>query len=196
MAGADNLGEECSLLAAAAAAGDRAATERLLALVRPPIVRYCRARLGVRSVGAASADDVAQDVLLGLLMALPRYRETGAGFLAFAYGIASHKIADHYRYRHRRPTSVLLEQPELPDSDAGPEQQALDGDGTRRVVSLLDRLSPRLREIVTLRVIVGLTVQETADAVSTTPGAVRVAQHRALRTLRRHLEDERCGDRE
>lgn len=196
MAGADNLGAECGQLAAAAAAGDRAATERLLALVRPPLVRYCRARLGVGSVGAASADDVAQDVLLGLLMALPKYRETGAGFLAFAYGIAAHKIADHYRYRHRRPTSVLREEPELPDSDAGPEQQALDGDGTRRMVSLIDRLSPRLREIVTLRVIVGLTVQETADAVSTTPGAVRVAQHRALRTLHRYLEDERCGDQE
>lgn len=129
-------------------------------------------------------------------MALPKYRETGEGFLAFVYGIASHKVADHYRYRQRRPTSALLEEPELPDSDAGPEQQALDGDGIRRVRSLLDGLSPRRREIVMLRAIVGLTVQETADAMSTTPGAVRVAQHRALRTLRRSLEDERCDDRE
>ncbi len=195
MAGADNLGEECGRLAGAAAAGDRAATERLLALVRPPIVRYCRARLGVRS-GAPSADDVAQDVLLGLLMALPRYRATGGGFLAFAYRIASNKIADHYRYRQRRPTGALPQEPELPDPDAGPEQQALDGDGTRRVMSLLDGLTPRLREIVTLRVIVGLTVQETAEAVGSTPGAVRVGQHRALRTLRRRLEDECCDDRE
>lgn len=189
MAGTDGFGAECGRLVGAAPAGDPAATERLLALVRPPIVRYCRARLGVQT-GAASADDVAQDVLLALFTALPRYRETGGGFLAFAYGIAANKIADHYRYRWRRPTSALPEDPQLPDPEAGPEQWALDGDGTRRVVSLLDRLSPRLREIVTLRLIVGLTAQETADAMSTSPEAVRVAQHRALRTLRRYLEDE------
>jgi RNA polymerase sigma-70 factor (ECF subfamily) len=186
--------DDCDGLVDAAVAGDRAATERLLALVRPPIVRYCRARVGVQP-GAAGADDVAQDALLALLTALPGYRNTSSGFLAFAYGIAAHKIADHYRYRERKPTSGLPEYADLPDPDTGPEQQALDGDGTRRLRPLLDRLSPMAREVLTLRVVVGLSVPETASAVSSTPGAVRVAQHRALCTLRRYLEGERCDDR-
>jgi RNA polymerase sigma-70 factor (ECF subfamily) len=186
--------DDCERLAAEAAAGNRAATERLLALVRPPIVRYCRARVGVQP-GAAGADDVAQDALLALLTALPRYRDTGSGFLAFAYGIAAHKIADHYRYRERKPNSGLSEDADLPDPNAGPEQRALDGDRIRRLRPLLETLSPVAREVLTLRVIVGLSVPETAEAVGSTPGAVRVAQHRALCTLRRDLEGERCGER-
>jgi RNA polymerase sigma-70 factor (ECF subfamily) len=40
------------------------------------------------------------------------------------------------------------------------------------------------REILVLRVVVGLSAEETAIAVGSTPGAVRVAQHRALNKLR------------
>jgi RNA polymerase sigma-70 factor (ECF subfamily) len=41
-----------------------------------------------------------------------------------------------------------------------------------------------------LRVVVGLSAEETAEAVGSTPGAVRVAQHRALARLRRTLSAE------
>jgi RNA polymerase sigma-70 factor (ECF subfamily) len=181
--------EDCDALAASAVAGDRAATERLLALVRPPIVRYCRARIGVAPSGAASADDVAQEVLLALLTALPRYRDTGPGFVAFAHGIAAHKIADYHRHRQRSMTSALPDDATLADPGAEPEHQALDRDGPRRLRPLLERLNPQAREILTLRVIVGLSVAETAQAVDSAPGSVRAAQHRALRTLRRYLEE-------
>ena len=46
------------------------------------------------------------------------------------------------------------------------------------------------REIVVLRVVVGLSAEETAEAVGSTPGAVRVAQHRALARLRKALASE------
>jgi DNA-directed RNA polymerase specialized sigma24 family protein len=49
---------------------------------------------------------------------------------------------------------------------------------------LLESVSERQREILHLRVVVGLSVEETAEAVGSTPGAVRVAQHRALNRLR------------
>ncbi len=49
---------------------------------------------------------------------------------------------------------------------------------------LLDTLPPKQREILVLRVVVGLSAEETAEAVESTPGAVRVAQHRALTKLR------------
>jgi RNA polymerase sigma-70 factor (ECF subfamily) len=55
---------------------------------------------------------------------------------------------------------------------------------------LLDRLPEKQREIVVLRVVVGLSAEETAEAVGSTPGAVRVAQHRALVRLRTVLPDE------
>ncbi|MDQ3528217.1 MAG: RNA polymerase subunit sigma, partial [Actinomycetota bacterium] len=53
-----------------------------------------------------------------------------------------------------------------------------------RVWALLDELPGHQRELLVLRVAVGLTARETADALGMTPGAVRVAQHRALNRLR------------
>jgi RNA polymerase sigma-70 factor (ECF subfamily) len=49
---------------------------------------------------------------------------------------------------------------------------------------LLNTLPEKQREILRLRVVVGLSAEETAEAVNSTPGAVRVAQHRALSRLR------------
>ena len=49
---------------------------------------------------------------------------------------------------------------------------------------LLDLLPPHQRELLLLRVVVGLSAEETGAALGMTPGAVRVAQHRALSRLR------------
>ena len=43
------------------------------------------------------------------------------------------------------------------------------------------------REILILRVVVGLSAEETAEAVGSTAGAVRVAQHRALSRLKSEI---------
>ncbi|MGM4279681.1 helix-turn-helix domain-containing protein, partial [Salmonella sp. NW261] len=75
-------------LVGAAVDGDRQSIERLLAEIRPLVVRYCRARVGRNERSFASADDVAQEVCLAVLTALPTYRDQGRPFLAFVYGIA------------------------------------------------------------------------------------------------------------
>jgi RNA polymerase sigma-70 factor (ECF subfamily) len=54
---------------------------------------------------------------------------------------------------------------------------------------LLDVLPDRQREILVLRVVLGMSAEETAVAVGSTPGAVRVAQHRALARLRKALDE-------
>lgn len=56
-----HMGEELDLAVAAAAQGDRTALARVLELVRPLVVRYCRARIGAAERGQLSADDVAQE---------------------------------------------------------------------------------------------------------------------------------------
>jgi RNA polymerase sigma-70 factor (ECF subfamily) len=53
---------------------------------------------------------------------------------------------------------------------------------------MLSGLPSQQREILTLRVAVGLSAEETAVALGMTAGAVRVAQHRALAKLRRVIE--------
>jgi RNA polymerase sigma-70 factor (ECF subfamily) len=70
------------------------------------------------------------------------------------------------------------------DVGASPEQQIMAADLRTRLGVLLSTLPPRQREILVLRLIVGLSAAETAAAVGLTPTAVRVTQHRALAKLR------------
>ncbi|GAB3804174.1 RNA polymerase sigma factor ShbA [Micromonospora zhanjiangensis] len=164
---------------------DPDATEALLTQVRPGVVRYCRARLGRVGGAFATADDVAQEVCLAVLNALPRYRDQGRPFTAFVYGIAAHKVADAQRAAVRAPAlSVADTLVDRPDAAPGPEQQAVSTDLARRLSALLDRLTDTQREIILLRVAVGLSADEVGTVVGMSAPAVRVAQSRALARLR------------
>jgi RNA polymerase sigma-70 factor (ECF subfamily) len=185
-----NVGDGLDEPVAAAVEGDPRAVERLLGSIRPLVVRYCRARVGRQERSFASADDVAQEVCLAVLTALPSYRDQGRPFLAFVYGIAQHKVADAHRAAARNRAEPVAEIPEEAGDEVGPEQRALQGELNEQMSALLRVLPDKQREIVVLRVVVGLSAEETADAVGSTPGAVRVAQHRALARLRKVLAAE------
>ncbi|MBQ0922971.1 sigma-70 family RNA polymerase sigma factor [Saccharopolyspora sp. TS4A08] len=185
-----NVGDGLDALVSAAVDGDRQSIERLLAEIRPLVVRYCRARVGRNERSFASADDVAQEVCLAVLTALPTYKDQGRPFLAFVYGIAAHKVADAHRASARNRSEPVADMPDTPESEAGPEQRAMQGELSGRMAQLLQILPAKQREILLLRVVVGLSAEETAEAVGSTPGAVRVAQHRALARLRKTLSAE------
>jgi RNA polymerase sigma-70 factor (ECF subfamily) len=172
------------IIVADAVRGDRAAVELLLSYIRPLIVRYCRARVGRQERSFASADDVAQEVCLSVLTALSSYRDQGRPFLAFVYGIAAHKVAEAHRAAARNRAEPVAEVPDKPELGGSPQQRAMRAEMTARMAELLQVLPEKQREILVLRVVVGLSAEETADAVGSTPGAVRVAQHRALARLR------------
>lgn len=95
------------------------------------------------------------------------HRVGDRSFLALVYGIAQQMGADV----HRGARLVV-------------ERQALD----ERMTDLMRVLPDRQREIVVLRVIIGLSAEETAEALGLTAGAVRARQHRALTRLRKVLD--------
>ncbi|MCP9957683.1 sigma-70 family RNA polymerase sigma factor [Streptomyces sudanensis] len=168
--------------------GDEQATHDLLARVHPLALRYCRTRLS-RLPGDARhfVEDLAQEVCVAVLMALPRYRDTGRPFEAFVFAIAGHKVADLQRAAMRHPGSTAVpsdEMPERPDDSLGPEERALLSDDAEWARRLLANLPENQRELLVLRVAVGLTAEETGQVLGMSPGAVRVAQHRALSRLR------------
>ena len=170
-------------LADLAISGQPDAIESLLGEVRPMVVRYCRARLGRIAGHYHIADDVAQEVCIAVLTALPRYRDMGRPFASFVFGIASHKVADAVRSATRSavPTGDL---PDGPDERPGPEEMAVAGIEAQRARDLLARLPGNLRELLVLRVVSGLSAEETGNVLGMSAGAVRVAQHRALARLR------------
>jgi RNA polymerase sigma-70 factor (ECF subfamily) len=176
-------GERLRDLTTQAACGQPAAIESLLEQIRPMVVRYCRARLGRITGHYHVADDVAQEVCIAVLSALPRYRDMGRPFASFVFGIASHKVADAVRSAARLavPTEVL---PDGPDEQPGPEETVVASLEAQRARALLAKLPGHLRELVILRVVTGLSAEETGNVLGMSPGAVRVAQHRALARLR------------
>ena len=115
--------------------------------IRPMIVRYCRARLGRAAGHYHIADDVAQEVCIAVLSALPRYQDMGRPFASFVFGIASHKMADAVRSAARLavPTEDL---PDGPDEQPGPEEIVVAYIEAQRVRELLARLPGHLRELV------------------------------------------------
>src|SRR5690625_1795902 len=182
-------GDHLDAAVAQAASGDRDALRDVLETIRPLVVRYCRARVGSGERSGQSADDVAQEVCMAVLTALPRYRDQGKPFLAFVYGIAAHKVADAHRAGGRNRSDPTADVPDEGSVEGGPEQRYLDAESRERVEALLAHLPERQREIVVLRLIVGLSAEETAEAVGSTAGAVRVAQHRALAKLKKIMSE-------
>lgn len=166
--------------------GDISALEGVLAHVHPVVVRYCRSRMSTGHRSLASADDVAQEVCMAVLTALPSFRHEGKPFLAFVYGICAHKVADAHRVAARSRTLSVAEVPDSPSTERGPEQSAVADSTAAAVEDLLHNLPETQQEILRLRVVVGLSAEETAEALGMTAGAVRVSQHRALAKLR-HL---------
>jgi RNA polymerase sigma-70 factor (ECF subfamily) len=166
-----------------AAQGRQDAIEALLREFRPAIVRYCRARLAQTQTGSQDADDLAQEVCLALLSALPSYRDMGHPFGAFVFAIAAHKVADAARGAARSPLPVPV-LPDLPDRCLGPEEIVVAGVDARRARVLLARLPAGQRRLLLLRVVAGLSAEDTGYVLDMSPGAVRVAQHRALIRLR------------
>jgi RNA polymerase sigma-70 factor (ECF subfamily) len=180
-----DVGNQASIhdLTSLAVRGQPAAIESLLEQIRPMVVRYCRARLSRITGHYQVADDVAQEVCIAVLSALPRYQDMGRPFASFVFGIASHKVADAMRNASRLaiPTEDL---PDGPDDHPGPEETVVAYIEAERARALLARLPSHQRELLVLRVLAGLSAQETGNTLGMSPGAVRVAQHRALARLR------------
>lgn len=185
--------ESLDAVADRARAGDRDAVAAVYRVIRPLVVRYCRARLGSQERTFVSADDVAQEAWLAVLTALPSYRGQGWPFLAFVYNIAAHKVADAHQSAARNRAEPVPEIPDMLELADGPEAQVMQDESARQMAKLMntlvDKLPDKQRDVLVLRVVVGLSVKETAEAVGSTLGAVRVAHRRALDRLRKLVEN-------
>ena len=183
------LGQEqpsMGALAGLAVRGDKAAVDQLMAEVHLRAFRYARARLGPFPRAAHTAEDAAQEVCIAVLTSLPRYDERGVPFEAYVYSICARKVADVQRAAYRVPVPTA----EIPDGvelSSGPEEQVLRKDDANQAWALLEQLPDQQREVLTLRVAVGLSAEETARSLGMSAGAVRVSQHRALNRLRTQL---------
>ncbi|MGY0500397.1 sigma-70 family RNA polymerase sigma factor [Nocardia sp. FBN12] len=181
------IGAELDALVGPAARGDRDAVAEILRLVHPLVRRYCAARMGATGHLTVTADDVTQEVLIAIVNAIPRYRDQGKSFLAFVYGIAANKVSDAFR-RGKHTAYPTAEVPDTASTSAGPEEWALAFERRAATLELMKVLAPNHREVLMMRIVLGWSAAQTAEAIGTSPGVVRVMQHRALNKLRAELK--------
>lgn len=170
-------------LLAAARTGDQDAIAAIYSSLHPRLVRYLR--FHVRDW----ADDVGSEVWMSLARALPRFEGDAPAFRALMFTIARRRVVDHHRRVSRQPVTVPLDGAHDAADDERPEDGVLDGLEAQEAVRRLTGQLPREQaEIVLLRVLGGLDVAQVASIIGKTPGAVRVAQHRAIRRMQRTLQ--------
>jgi RNA polymerase sigma-70 factor (ECF subfamily) len=169
-----------------AALGDRDALGRLVAIVRPAVFRYCRARLW----DLETAEDVTQDVLIAIFQVLPRQDPPVRDLEAFSITVASRQVATAHRRRSTRQEQGHHEIPDVEDTSPGPDVVIALHDDVRALYLLLEQLTTVQREVVLLRVVNGLSAEDTGTVLGMTPGNVRVMQHRALTRLRALAQQE------
>ncbi|GGF24721.1 RNA polymerase sigma factor [Aliidongia dinghuensis] len=161
--------------------GDAAAYGRLLEEVADVLRRLIRGRLARRGMGVHEAEDLVQEVLIGLHTKRHTW-DPERPFLPWLHAIVRYKLMDAGR-RSRREARYLSDLPieEWSDLLAAPAE-----DPDRALVDV-DRHVAALpmgqRAVVQALAIEGATVRATAERLGTSEGAIRVTLHRALRRL-------------
>jgi RNA polymerase sigma-70 factor (ECF subfamily) len=167
-------------LAEQAAAGDHQAWEQIYRSAYPGLWAYA-----AHHVGRDLADDVVSETMTRAVAGISTFRWTANGIEPWLFGIARRVAADHHRRAGRRrrwSRAVAAPAPALPADVA----EIADDHATVR--SAFNRLSADDREVLELRVIAGLSPEQTAAVLGKRPGAVRTAQSRALARLRARME--------
>ena len=163
---------------ARARAGDDAAFHALWTALQPRLLRYLRVK--AREV----AEDVAAETWLQVVRDLDRFVGDAEDFRAWLFTIGRNRAIDAARARTARPVYLVAEPVESATTHAASaESVALEQLSTAAALAMLRSLPADQAELVALRIVAGLDVAAVARIVGKSPGAVRVAVHRGLRTL-------------
>jgi RNA polymerase sigma-70 factor (ECF subfamily) len=151
----------------------------------PAVIGYLRAR------GAAEPEDLAGEVFVQVVRDLPAFDGDARGFRSWAFTIARNRLLDDARRRARRP-AVSTAPSALESAEVGGDvvDDALARLDLQRVTAILATLSEDQRDVLLLRVVGDLTVEEVARVISKRPGAVKQLQRRGLAAVRKQLERE------
>ncbi len=165
----------------AAQAGEAWALRAVYDHLAPRVHGYLRAR------GAAEPEDLTSEVFLTVFPRLPTLTGGGAGLRTFTFSVAHARLVDDLRRRSRREPTASYDPAADPRTAPSSEDDALLGLQNERVRRVLDDLVPDQRDVLVLRVLGDLTVEQVAEVLGKSAGAVKQLQRRGLLTLRRTL---------
>jgi len=181
------FGPEFEIVLKAAQSGACSACSRIYEFLAPAVAGYLRVN------GADEPDDLTSEVFLRVFSSCRSFSGSESQFRAWVFAIAHSRLVDSRRARSRTPEWGALEE-ECPDghcpTTAGADEEAMNRLAVDEVDRLLGQLTPEQRDVLALRLIAEMSVEEVATALQKPPGAIKALQRRALASLRRRLGSE------
>jgi len=144
------------------------------------IFRYVWSRVGDQR----SAEDLTGEVFSRMVAKLPDYRTTGVPFRAWLYRIAHNLIVDHQRKQGSHVLVPLNRAEDLYEEGNNPASVVERQLTLERIQRALETLDPSQQEVVVLRFLVGLPLQDVALTLDKTVASVKSLQYRGLIALR------------
>ncbi len=182
------LGESFASVLAAARTGAPWAFERLWRALAPSVAGYLRLQ------GAFEPDDLTSEVFLSVLTGLESFEGDEDRFRSWVFTIAHRRLVDDWRRRGRRPPLAdgagPNEHRKAEPAGGDVEDEALRRLSEQRVRRMCELLAPDQRDVLLLRMVAGMSLDQTAEALGKTTIAVKALQHRGVAAVRRHLERE------
>lgn len=161
--------------------GDHDAFTQIYERYAPAIYRYLYFRLGE----AELAEDLQAEVFLRMLEGIHRYEDRGWPISAWLYRIARDRTIDVMRRRRKRqqvPLDLWGGSCDGPEHSVGAQLEF------EELTRTLDELTSDQRQVIQLRFLAEMSIQEVAQKLGRTEGSVKALQHRGLQSLARRLE--------
>ncbi len=178
-------------LLARAQRGEGAAWEQIYRWLAPTVAGYLRVQ------GADDVEDLTSESFLALVRAIPTFRGDATQFRSFVFVIAHRRLQDERRRESRRPPrdiggdgrgDVDIETSTRPGDNV--HDETLERLAGERVLALCAPLPHDQRDVVLLRIVADLSLQQVASVVGKTTGAVKALQRRAFENIRREISQE------
>jgi RNA polymerase sigma-70 factor, ECF subfamily len=186
MGHADRFDGQFEAVLAAAQRGAPTAMETIFTTLSPVVHGYLRLQ------GAREAEDLTSEVFVAVLRNIGSFVGDESGFRSWVFTIAHRRLLDERRRLARRPVQEAIDDGDtlvlLAPDDVESDVEAMLS--VERVRSLCERLAPDQRDVLLLRLLGRLTIDEVASALDKTPGAVKALQRRGVAAVGRLLERE------
>ncbi|MFD2630719.1 RNA polymerase sigma factor SigX [Oceanobacillus kapialis] len=140
-------------------------------------------------------EDLVQEVYVKVLQSSERFRGDST-VKTWLFSIARHVCLDYFR-RKKRTRDRIAEYFDwskkshyFPDNQPLPEEFAITNEQVKKLYTYLDYCTIDQKSVLVLRYIQSFSIQETAEILNFTTSKVKTTQHRGLKTLRKHIEQD------
>lgn len=180
-----HLGESFDDVLAAAKTGAEWAWAALYRSLAGQVTGY----LGSR--GASDPEDLTSEAFLNVARAIHGFEGDEPSFRSWVFVIAHRRLIDDRRAVSRRPNSIgRVTVSNREPLGGNVETEAVDRLVTDELRAAFEHLTEGQRDVLGLRIIAGLSLEETAQVVGRSVGAIKALQRRALESLREKMDSE------